>query len=79
MANQIRARLIIQMLALVLITSLFSIPIVSEVAADGINIIDYEGINPDTTQFFVTWNHGLTPHDIQVNISALEFVGATGV
>jgi len=68
------------MLILVLITSLLSIAIVSDVAADGINIIDYDydGINPDTTQFFALWNHGLNPHDIQVNISALEFVGATG-
>ncbi|MHA1575848.1 MAG: hypothetical protein ACTSU3_00665 [Candidatus Thorarchaeota archaeon] len=63
-----------------MVTSLFSIAFVNDVAADGINIIDYdyEGIDPDTTQFFVIWNHGSNPHDIQVNISALEFVGATG-
>ncbi|MFW9921483.1 MAG: hypothetical protein ACFFED_17925 [Candidatus Thorarchaeota archaeon] len=60
--------------------SLFSCPIQYEVSADGINIIDYdyEGILPESTQYFVINNIGSRSYDLQANISALEFEGATG-
>jgi len=53
---------------------------VSGVSADGITIIDYdyEGILADSTQYFVVNNLGSRSYDLQVNISALEFEGATG-
>ncbi|TXT55295.1 MAG: conserved exported protein of unknown function [Candidatus Thorarchaeota archaeon] len=48
--------------------------------ASGINIIDYdmEGIQADTTQFFVLWVRGTNDYPITVNATVLEFVGSTG-
>ncbi|MHA1928657.1 MAG: hypothetical protein ACTSV2_08795 [Candidatus Thorarchaeota archaeon] len=79
MDYKLKAHLVIQILVILTLASIFSIT-VEDAAANGLNIIDedYEGILPDTTQYFAIANHGSSTQLLQVNISALEFVGATG-
>ncbi len=80
MIRRTRAYVVIFLLALVIAGDSFSIVLIDEVEADNLTIIDYdyEGILQDETQYFVLWNHGTKTFELQVNISALEFEGATG-
>lgn len=71
----------ISMIILILFSLSFaSATYAHEASADGIDIIDsdYEGILPSSTQYFVINNMGSRSYDLQANISALEFEGATG-
>ena len=64
-----------------IIVAILIVPaIVNNAAASSINIIDYdlEGINADTSQYYVLWIHGEDAISLEVNASVLEFVGSTG-
>jgi len=64
-----------------LLLAFLSVPsIVKTTDASRIDIIDYdlEGIDADTSQYFVVWLRGVTPVPMEVNASVLEFVGSTG-
>lgn len=55
MSHRTKAHLVIPILALALMAGSLSVVLVEEVSADSLTIIDYdyEGIMPDTTQYFV--------------------------
>lgn len=80
MIRRARAYVVLSLLVLLVAAGSLSIVLIEEVSADTLTIIDYdyEGILQDETQYFVLWNHGTKTFDLQVNISALEFEGATG-
>ncbi len=64
-----------------ILIAILTVPtIVNNAAASSINIIDYdlEGINADTSQYYVLWVRGDTLVPLEVNASVLEFVGSTG-
>ncbi len=65
---------------LILIAILTVPTIVNNAAASTINIIDYdlEGIDADTSQYYVLWVRGEATVPLEVNASVLEFVGSTG-
>ncbi len=52
----------------------------SSSADSQLNILDYynEGIPADYTEYFVLWNQGQYDYPLQINATAMEFVGATG-
>jgi len=64
----------------VLIAILAVPTIIDTTAASSINIIDYdlEGINADTSQYYVIWVRGEETVPLEVNASVIEFVGSTG-
>jgi hypothetical protein len=66
---------------LILIAILTAPTIVNNAAASTINIIDYdlEGIDADTSQYYVLWVRGEATVPLEVNASVLEFVGSTGI
>ncbi|MHA2043352.1 MAG: hypothetical protein ACXAAO_03480 [Candidatus Thorarchaeota archaeon] len=69
------------MVVISLIISIIMVPsTIVNVTASSINIIDYdlEGINADTTQYYVLWVLGDETVPIEVNTTVLEFVGSTG-
>ncbi|MDF1540994.1 MAG: hypothetical protein P1Q69_19010, partial [Candidatus Thorarchaeota archaeon] len=80
MIRRTRAYVVLSLLTMLVAAGSLSIILVEEVSADNLTIIDYyyEGILQNETQYFVLWNHGTKTFDLQVNISALEFEGATG-
>ena len=63
-----------------LVASVVVPTIVDIAAASSINIIDYdlEGIDSDTTQYYVLWIRGEDTVPLEVNVTVLEFVGSTG-
>jgi len=66
---------------IVLLSGLVTFSVFAESAAtSSLSIIDYdyEGIDADSTQYFVLWIRGGQPVDLAMNASVLEFVGATG-
>lgn len=61
--------------------AILSVPsFVEQVKASSINIIDYdlEGIDADTTQYYVLWVRGENHLHLEINATALEFIGSTG-
>lgn len=68
------------LLSLSLVLSLLGTTHVFVAEASRINIIDYEleGIDADTSQYYVLWFRGLDAVALEVNATVLEFIGSTG-
>jgi hypothetical protein len=67
--------------AVIVLLGIVTVPsIIESVDASSITIIDYdlEGINADTSQYYVIWVRGEVTVPLEVNASVLEFVGSTG-